>query len=355
MDRRSNPIPAHRTIMRAEVLESRDVPSVAALPKVTAAVPMLQLAEERYAVAATQNGVSQVNVYNAKTNALLGIINPFASKSTGNISIATGDVTGDGVEDIVVGSGQGSSPLVKIYNGKTLAEVGSFSPFSATFRGGTTVAVGDVDGDGRKDIVVGAGQGSIAHVKVFGGSALVDAQGAMAKVAPPAIRNFVAFDTGYRGGVSVAAGDTDGDGRADIIVGKNRGDAMDVAVFSGRTGHTLAAFSAYDASFKGGITVAAGDTNGDGRAEVVVGANVAPANNVKVFRGSQMVAQFSANTGWSTRVATTDIDGDGIVELVAVNGPGAPNRVNILSASTGAIRRSLPAMPATFHGGLGIG
>jgi len=354
MDRRSNTAPAYRTTMRAEVLESRDVPSVATPPKTTTAIPLLHQAEERYAVAASQNGVSQVNVYDAKTNALLGIINPFTSKS-GNISVATGDVTGDGIEDIIVGSGAGSSPVVKIYNGKTLAEVGSFTPFSATFHGGVTVAVGDVDGDGRKDIITGAGQGSVAQVKVFSGAALVDGQGKMAKVAVPPIRNIVAFDNSYRGGVSVAAGDTNGDGRADIIVGKNRGDAMDVAVFSGKTGATLASFSAYDASFTGGVTVAAGDTNGDGKAEVIVGANTAPANNVKVFRGSQMVAQYSANTGWNTRVAVTDIDGDGIVELVAVSGPAAPPKVNILSAATGAIRRSLPAMPASFKGGLSIG
>jgi len=351
MDRRSN-IFAQRTIMRAEVLESRDVPSVAIPGIDSSQLPLLQQPRERFAVAASSNGVSQVNVYDARTNSLLGIINP---KVTGNLSVATGDVTGDGIEDLIVGTGAGSSPLVKVYDGKTLAEIGSFRAYSASFHGGVTVAVGDVNGDGRKDIITGTGKGSLAQIKVFNGASLFDAQGKMIAGTPKPIQNFIAFDNSYRGGVNVAAGDTDGDGRADIIVGKNRGNAMDVAVFSGKTGASLAAFSAYDASFKGGVTVAAGDTDGDGKAEVIVGANTAPANNVKVFAGSVMVAQYSANTGWGARVGTTDIDGDGIVELVAVSGPNAPPKVNILSAANGSIRRSLPSMPGTFTNGLNAG
>jgi len=351
MDRRSTPRPISRTTMRAEILETRDVPCAVA----SGDLPLIQQPIERFAVAATSHGTAQVNVYDAKTNSLLGIINPSGMGNAGNMSVATGDVTGDGVEDIVVGSGKGSSPIVKIYDGKTLAEVGSFSPYSKSFHGGVTVAVGDVNGDGRKDIITGTGAGSAAQVKVYSGAALIGANGKMTATTPNPIRNFMAFDTSYRGGVSVAAGDIDGDGAADIIAGKNSGDAMDVRAFSGKTGSTLADFSAFDITFKGGVTVAAGDTDGDGKAEIVVGANTAPANNVKVFKGSVMVSQFSANTGFGTRVATTDIDGDGIVELVAASGPSAPPKVNVLGASLGNIRRSFPAMPSSFNSGLSVG
>lgn len=355
MDRRSTPQITTRITMRAEPLETRDVPSVVLPGTDPSELPLLQQPRERFAVAATSHGIAQVNVYDAKTNALLGIINPFGSKASGNISVATGDVNGDGIEDIIVGSGKGSSPLVKIYNGKTLAEIGSFSPYSKTFHGGVTVAVGDVNGDGHADIITGAGTGSVAQIKVFSGSTLFGVNGKVVANMPNPIRNFVAFDHGYRGGVSVAAGDLNGDGNAEIIVGKATGDAMDVRAFDGKTGATVLDFTAYDASFTGGVTVAAGDTDGDHKAEIIVGANTAPANNVKIFHGSMMTAQFSANTGFGTRVATTDLDGDGIVELIAVSGSGTPPRVNILGAAVGNIRRSFPAMPSGFNGGLSVG
>ncbi len=377
----SAPAPyARRFRMWAEQLETRDVPSsasadgllrglmasmahsaevqtapVLAAPPAPAARPLLHEPRGRYAIGTT-GGPTQVNVYDAQTNALLGILNPFGGRSTLGASVATGDVTGDGIEDVVVASGPGGRPTVEVYDGRTLRKLSSFDAYSATFHGGVSVTVADVDGDGRADIITGAGAGSAAHVKVFSGAGLPTTHVGIGST-PPAMRSFFAFDTGYRGGITVAGGDVNGDGHADIVVGTLAGSPPHVKVFSGASGAELHSFYALNPSYTGGISVAAGDINGDGRADIVVGASRGPTSQVRVFSGDNLIADYSAFTAahQGARVGTQDIDGDGKREVIVVSGPNRPPRMRILNGMTGAVRRENPAMPSLYTGGLSVG
>ena len=165
----------------------------------------------------------------------------------------------DGVADIAVGQGPGSRPAVTVLNGKSGAQLASYAPFAASFRSGVSVALGDVDHDGRADLVVGTGAGTPAQVKVYSGKTH-----ALLETLSP-------FGATFRGGVSVAAGDVNGDGTADVIVGTGSGVSSQVKVFSGATSTPLESLAPFKASFQGGVTVAAGDVDGDGKADVIVG------------------------------------------------------------------------------------
>ena len=88
----------------------------------------------------------------------------------GGVRVATGDVTGDGVSELIVGTGPGGGPHVRIFDGVTGARLTSFSPYSESFTGGIFVAGGDVTGDGLSDVIVGPAAGHAPLVQVFDGA-----------------------------------------------------------------------------------------------------------------------------------------------------------------------------------------
>lgn len=233
---------------------------------------------------------------------------PFPA-STAGIRVASGDVNGDGVQDVILSRGAGVGPQVRAYDGRTGAQLRSFFAYTSTFLGGVYVAAGDVNGDGAADIVTGAGAGSAPHVKVFDGRTGAE------------IRSFFAYDAGFSGGVTVAAGDVNGDGFADIVTGAGAGGGPHVKVFSGATGLELYSFYAFDITYTGGIYVAAAP-DGKSFAASRMGAAAGGGPHVKVFDGNTgaeigSFSPFGAGFAGGVTVATGDVDGDGISELLA--------------------------------------
>jgi FG-GAP repeat len=90
----------------------------------------------------------------------------------GGVFVAAGDVTGDGFADIVTGADAGGGPHVTVVDGITGVATLGFFAFEPDFTGGVRVAAGDVTGDGRADVIVGAGPGRTAAVRVFDGATL---------------------------------------------------------------------------------------------------------------------------------------------------------------------------------------
>mgnify|MGYP003327651833 CR=1 FL=1 len=202
----------------------------------------------------------------------------------GSVSVAYGDLNGDGVKDIVAAAGPGGGPHVKVFDGLSGATIASFYAYDPNFRGGVNVAVGDLDGDGHLEIITGAGAGGGPHVKAFA----LDAAGS--SLNPREVASFYAYDASFRGGVNVAVGDVNGDGRGDIITGAGPGGGPHVRAFgfaasSGGLGTRteLASFYAYDPSFRGGVSVAATNTDGKGADEIITGAGAGGGPHVKAY------------------------------------------------------------------------
>ena len=225
---------------------------------------------------------------------------PYGPNATGGVRVATGDVTGDGVADIVTVQATGSS-LVKAFDGVTGADLGSFTAF-AGYNGGVSLAVGDVNGDGRADIIVGTTTG-LARVAGFSGRDL------------SSLGNFLPFGN-FFGGVNVAVGDLNGDGRADIVAGMAQGGTL-VAGFSGRNLSSLGSFFAGPGT--GGVTLALADLNNDGKLDVITGAATGPAV-VRAFSGRDLSSLGSffvfGGAAVGVNVSGNDLNGDGRPDLL---------------------------------------
>ncbi len=98
------------------------------------------------------------------------------------------------------------------------------------------------------------------------------------------LASFLAYDASFLGGVNVAPGDVNGDGRDDIIVGPQANGPAHIRAFTA-DGQLLVSFYAFAPSFVSGAKVASADVNHDGRAEIVVAAGRGEqAGHVIVFR-----------------------------------------------------------------------
>jgi len=287
---------------------------------------------------ATGGGVPRALVWSPRSNVTMDFF-AYSPSFTGGVRVASGDVNGDGVHDLITGSGSGAAGHVKVFDGRTGAPLQSFFAYDISFIGGIFVAAGDVNGDGAADIVTGTGAGAVPHVKVFDGKTGAE------------IRSFFAYAVSFTGGVHVAAGDLDGDGRAEIVTGAGPGGGPHVKVFDGATGAETRSFFAFDPTYTGGVYVAASPGYGgllpsvprNFAASRIVGGGPGGGPHVKVFSGASgaeigSLSPFGADFAGGVTVASGDVDGDGVVELLAAASPAAEGpTVVALQPSSGAI------------------
>jgi hypothetical protein len=304
------------------------------------------------AIGADASGGPHVKVFNADGSLRFSFF-AYDASFTGGVRVATGDVNGDGMDDVITAAGPSGGPQINVYDGRTGQLINAFFAYSPLFTGGVFVAAGDVNGDGHADIITGADAGGGPHVQVFDG------------VTGNVILSFMAYSTQFTGGVRVAAGDVNGDGKADIITGAGPGGGPHVQVFRGFDGLLLNSFFAFDPGLTTGLFVAAGDINGSGRASVVA-ATGASGSRVRAFDGltAAMTLDLVAFPGSSglvgdefsgfagVRVGVSDFNGDGRPDILVVTGPGVKPTLRVFDGITGALIADQGAYDPAFLGGI---
>ena len=234
---------------------------------------------------------THVKVFDGVSKAELFTIDPFEATFTGGVYVAAGDINGDGKADLAISPDQGGGPRVRVFNGNAFTQIADFFGIDdPNFRGGARAAIGDVNGDGKGDLVVAAGFGGGPRVATFDGAQLGSNGG------PKLFGDFFAFEQTLRNGIFVAAGDVNGDGFADLVAGGGPGGGPRVYILDGKSlvqtgSNTLVPvgnFFAGDVNNRGGIRVAVKNLDNDGKADVVTGSGSGSGTRVTSYLGTNI-------------------------------------------------------------------
>lgn len=253
-----------------------------------------------------RNGV--VRIYSGRTFAELYEFVGEAGSRTGTAIERLDDLDGDGHDEFIVGSNSanGNRGRLDVRSGATGSVVYSIIGSGPDVLEGSWVRnMGDVDQDGVDDIFTAAG-GLTSHFYVYSG-----ADGALLHEIPGA---------GYG---SKPAGDVDRDGYPDVLLKDSTSSSLYVQVLSGRDWSVLHEVRGVPALVSEYRTAPAGDQDGDGHADFVVDAPYDPigmnpsGRRIQVLSGRTGLVLFEqAMEGSTTLEFAGDLDGDGFAELL---------------------------------------
>jgi hypothetical protein len=131
---------------------------------------------------------------------------------------------------------------VRVWNSESTTERFGYSAYSPAFLGGVYVAAGDINRDGRVEIFTAPGASGGPQIKVFSGTGVEQ-------------QSFLAYAVGFTGGVRIGAQDIDGDGLADIVTGAGPSGGPHLRIFRASNGSEINGFMALDVSFLCGVYV----------------------------------------------------------------------------------------------------
>ncbi|QDU21045.1 peptidylprolyl isomerase [Urbifossiella limnaea] len=166
---------------------------------------------------------------------------------TGGVRVATGDVNGDGVEDVVAVPAFGGASMIVVLNSQTGALIRTATVFENSFRGGLYVQVGDAQNLGYDQVIVGAGDSGGPRVTLLDFKRGVE------------LLNFFAGDDNLRGGVDVELGDVFAGRGQMIVTSMGPGAGPEVSIYNAGTAAFVGKFLAGDATDRKGILVDVGD------------------------------------------------------------------------------------------------
>jgi hypothetical protein len=258
--------------------------------------------------------------------------------ANGEVHPAVGNLDADALDEVVVGLGTGGGGYMAVFddaahNHALLRWIRVEWPYYVDNpdRGSVWPAIGDLDGDGRGEIVAGLGPGSGGWVEVFDDAAADFAHLAWRQLELPAYNS-------ANGETHPAVADLDGNGRAEIVLGLGAGGAGRLQVLDGLPPYASRGFvqvnwAQYTQTVNGPTFPAAGDVDGDGRAEIVIGLGNGGQGWLQILDDA---AQAHAHLKWvqvqwpdynaargETHPAVGNVDGDPRAEIVVGLGPFA--------------------------------
>jgi hypothetical protein len=278
----------------------------------------------------------------------------FASTFTGGVRVAVGNVDGGTDIELITGAGPGGGPQVNVYKIGTTGAVTlqqSFFAFNApSFTGGVYVAAGDTDDNGFADVIVGAGAGGGSRVQVYSGSSA-------GVITSSTLNDFFAYSPAFTGGVVVAAGQRDAVAGEEIITAPASGGGYNIKSFNGKgTGNNPTVidnfFAFNDTTSVGGLSLAAGSLNAGNIVDLIIGTTNGGYGVVLDSATSGIAGvPFAGFTG-AIRAGVAVSNGQEFA--VALAGPTGGPRVSVFSVGATSLTETdnLFVLNPAFRGGL---
>ncbi len=181
---------------------------------------------------------------------------PYTASYEGTIRFAFGDMTGDGQMEIVVAPGPGYPLPLQVYDRFGTLLYDNWFPFGKAYKGGYSLGVLSPEEKAAGKVVVGSGTGRDTVVQLYDTNFTL-------------FKEWFAYEKFFKGGVNVAVGDVDGDGKQEIVAGAGPGKKALIKVFDTTGGLKYKEFEAYKALGTPGIDVRVADVDFDGKKEIV--------------------------------------------------------------------------------------
>ena len=297
---------------------------------------------------ASNDTIPQVKVYSQDAKQVKSTFLAYQEGFRGGLKIASGDIDGNGRDEIITGAGPGEEPHLRVFdmNGNLIWET---FVFDQDFKGGIDVTAGDVNGDGKDEIIISQLSNGQAWVKIY----QVNEQKTV-------LANFLAFASNFKGGCHIASGDIDGDGKDEIIAGAGSSGRPQIRIFDEKGKWTGWDTYAFDQNFRGGVDVACSDIDNDRTDEIFVSQNSFGQAWVKVYRADKektVVSNFRAyasNFKGGANIGAGDLDQDGKAEvIVGANAGGGPN-VKVFEFTGQPKNIDFFPYPQDFSGGVNV-
>ena len=297
-------------------------------------------------VKATESRVPELRVYSSSDYSLENSFMAFDENFQGGASATVGDINGDGNNEIIVAPGPGGGPHIKVFKSDGTL-VSNFFAYTSGYRKGVNITTGDLDGDGKDEIITSTRYGATPHVRVFDGNGV-----------PKFTWGFFAYQENFRGGVNITTCDVDGDGSKEIITGAGPGGGPHVRVFHKDGSFAGLDYFPFSSDFTGGVTVACGNVDGGNEDELIFGVQTSDEAWVKVYKTNLektvlgMFSAFPESFQGGVNLASGDVDRDGLDEIIVAANTGGGSHIRIFEAYGFPHPDSIFAYEDEFRGGV---
>lgn len=258
-------------------------------------------------------------------------------------TVKAADIDSDSFYELVLAAEPGSSPRVRIVgcDGRVQTE---FLAYESSYSSGLSLALADLNANGKKEILVAKRFNGNGMIKVF------DYKGKFIKEIP-------AYSRDFKGEVSLAAGNIDGQGGDEIVVAFGKGRSADIRILSGES-ELVGAFRAYEEDYLNGLNLEVANLNGLedlSKAEIIVSPKSGKNGEIKIFNNYGHLLNsflaFGKNYRGEVSLSAGDLSNNGVSEIVVAAKSGAAPHVRVFNLE-GLIIESFYAWEESFSGGV---